>query len=178
MRTRQIVAAMGLLCASYFVEAQQVKTKSKYVVAPSENTLLTVASQPESALVIEDAKLLLNIDRSWDFKFSYKLHNRGSKPIRAFTIHFWTSESSGGTLGHPMEHGPIAPGEKAEFSLEKQQTFVLPLTDELREKLKVGLPMKLVVILMVENVEFADGSQFSDEKTLRALRDYFEGKCN
>ena len=175
MRTRLVFALIILSCTSLAASAQELKGPGRFVVAPSENTLLTVASQPACPLSIEDARLLLNVDTSWAFKFSYVLHNRGAKPIRSFTINFWTSEGSGGTLAlRRLNVGTLQPGEKT--SSEDKNTIVLPLTSQLRDKLNLGTPLKMVVILIVEEVEFADGSRFSDKETLQALKDYFENR--
>lgn len=180
MKTLKFVTSFAFLAISCFPAPSQEGRrlqKSTYVVAPSENTLLTVASQPSCPLVIEDAQTLLNVDKSWAFRFSYGLRNRGNKPIRDFTIHFWTSESSGGTLSDSLTSGTLGPGQRIARPLQEEQGVIVPLTDDLREKLKVGLPMKMVVVIMVEDVEFADGSKYSDEKTLNALKDYFENRC-
>jgi hypothetical protein len=164
-----------ILCACCYSTAQEPKAKSKYVVAPPENTLLTVASQPTCPLVIEEARILLNIQTSWDFKFSYDLRNRGNKAIRSFSIYFWTSEATGGTLADKRRKlGFISPGERVSYTPTNEA--VVPLTQELREKLRLNDQMKMVVILMVEQIEFADGSRFSDEKTLTSLKQYIENR--
>jgi len=48
------------------------------------------------------------------------------------------------------------------------------MTDDLRERLKFRGPMKAVSVFMVVRLEFADGSVYSDEPTLKALQEYFE----
>ena len=104
-----------LLSIPFVAKAQDAKEVggSQYVIAPPENPLLTVASQPNCPLSIDNAKVLLNIDTSWAFNFSYDIHNRGDKPIRSSTIYFWTSEGTGGTLStRPLKVGTIAKGEK------------------------------------------------------------------
>src|ERR1051325_2253461 len=157
MRIRQTLIVLILLSTPFVANAQDAKRVdgAQYVIAPAENTLLTIASQPNCPLSIDNAKVLLNIDTSWAFKFSYDLRNHGDKSIRSFTIHFWTSEGTGGTLStQPLKVGPISKGEK----ITAEEFNVVPLTDALRTKLGLGIPMKMVVILMVENIRFADGS--------------------
>src|SRR5438132_648511 len=154
--TFALVALVGLYSVT---RAQNTKTSERFIIAPPENTLLTVASQPSCPLALEDAKLLLDVDTSWNFKFSYGLRNRGNKPIRSFTVYFWTSEGTGGTLtGRHPEVGALAPGETTPPTSEDSNN-VVPLTPEIREKLKLGRPLKMVVILIVKEVEFADGSR-------------------
>ena len=168
-----LFALITLSCMSIVCNAQEIKGPERFVVAPSENTLLTVASQPACPLSIEDAKLLLNVDTSWAFKFSYVLRNRSDKPIRSYTIYFWTSEGTGGTLaGRRLEVGTLEPGQIT--ASEDRNANLVPLTAELRDKMKLGTPLKMVVILIVEEVEFADGSRFSNHETLKALQKYFE----
>jgi hypothetical protein len=50
---------------------------------------------------------------------------------------------------------------------------IVPLTDELRDKLQLRGPMKAVVVLIVESVKFADGSVYNNEAVSRALLAYF-----
>lgn len=156
-------------------QARDQLQKARYVVAPSENSLLTVASQPDCPLVLQDAKFLLNVDVSWDFRFSYQLVNRGKKPIREYTVFFWTSEGGGGTLlSERLERGFLAPGESIVSQPPKDR--LIPLSPEIHQKLRLGLPMKVVVVLMITNVEFTDGTKFSDTTTLNALKQYFEAR--
>ena len=178
MNTAGLIIGFSFLVLSHSSgEPQNKADRAKYVIAPSENTLVTVASQPECPLLIENAQALLNLDSSWAFRFSYELQNRGEKPIRNFTIYFWTSEGRGGTLvASRLKFGVLAVGEKITQSPTTEQGIVLPLTAELRKRLKLGLPMKMVVILMVEKIEFSDGSTFSAETTLNALKKYFEDR--
>src|SRR5690242_14754959 len=115
MRELWLITAAALTLCSHLSFAQEGRPKnSKYVVAPAENTLVTVASQPTAPIVIEDAKLLLNIETSWAFKFSYQLRNRATKPIRSYTIYYWTSDGSGGTLLSPPlnRENHLKPGDK------------------------------------------------------------------
>lgn len=51
---------------------------------------------------------------------------------------------------------------------------IVPLTDELREKLKLKGEMKSIVILMIVNVEFTDGTEYSDEKTYQAMQIFMD----
>jgi hypothetical protein len=48
----------------------------------------------------------------------------------------------------------------------------VPLTDELRDKFQVRGPMQAVVVLMVVRIEFADGTTYSADSTLKALQGY------
>lgn len=155
---------------------QEVK---KYVIAPSENTLLVVAAQPSCPLALDDARALLNTDHSWDFRFAYRLRNTGTKPIRRFSLMFWTSESTGGTLTPRDSDAPdILPGTTVLVEPKSSEAQVIPLTKELKEKMQLGQPMKMVVVLLVTAIEFTDGTRFSDEKTFQSLKQYFADHTN
>ena len=58
--------------------------------------------------------------------------------------------------------------------MKEQEIEIVPLTKEVREKLKLEGPMKGVTILMVVSVEYADGTSYNDEITSKALENYFE----
>ena len=143
----------------------------RYVVAPSESLLLVIASQPDSPLKFEDARLLTSANDDGAWGASYKLRNCGTKPIQTFTAVMWTSYGSGGTLGGPRrnENTLIMPGETVNGANDE----IVPLTDELRDKLQLRGPMKAVVVLIVESVKFADGSVYNNEAVSRALLAYF-----
>lgn len=149
------------------------REKQRYVVAPREVYLLVSASQPDCPLRIEEAKLLLNVDRGWGI--SCRLHNQGSRPIRYVRLVAWTSYGTGSTLT-PSSVGEkiILPGQTVPCD-ENDTDEIVPLTTELREKLKLQGPMKDVITLMIESIRFTDGTIYSDEETSKALLNYFQG---
>ncbi len=67
------------------------------------------------------------------------------------------------------------PGQTVPLSSRDKQDEVVPLTEELRDKLKLRAPMKAVIVLMVTAVEFTDGTTYNDEPTQKALETYLEG---
>jgi hypothetical protein len=148
----------------------------KYVVAPAQMIFLTVAAQPECPLKIENAQMLLSIDGG-PTSYTYRLVNRGRKPIHYFTVSAWPS----GTLMNPapwdgritkqlLMPGRSVPGTgKIDPDME-----IVPLTNELRKKLKLDGTMKSIVILMVDQIRYADGSVYDNRPALEALSAYFE----
>jgi hypothetical protein len=66
---------------------------------------------------------------------------------------------------------PLMPGQR--LMVGEQSLEIIELTSELRDQLKLAGPVRAVVILLVESVEFADGSVFNDRKTVKALEGYF-----
>lgn len=174
MRNRIIIFFILILCASNATgQGQNKPSKRRYVVVPSESVVLVAASQPDSPIEILDSKLLNAVDGSRRAEFQYVLRNRGAKAIRYVSV--WALVSTGvanGPLynGHTMDK-PLMPGQKmlaGEKSLE-----IVELTPELKEHLKLSGPLRVMLILLVESVEFTDGSVFSDRKTVKALGDYF-----
>ena len=161
------------------VSGQAKQEVKRYVIAPSENTLLVVAAQPGCPLALDDARALLNTDHSWDFRFAYRLRNTGTKPIRRFSLMFWTSESTGGTLT-PRDSGApdIYPGATVVVEPNSSEAEVIPVTKELKEKMRLGQPMKMVVVLLVTSIEFTDGTMFSGEQTFQLLKQYFAEHSN
>lgn len=146
--------------------------KPRCVVTPADQALVAVAFQPDSPLIFEDVKALSCIGRHGTERF--RLRNRGTKPIRGYAVAGW---SSAGT-GFKSEWGASAPGElilPGQLAPSKaQEAEILPLTKDLREKLKLSGPLQGVMILIVVSVEYADGTRYRDESASKALEDYFE----
>jgi len=65
--------------------------------------------------------------------------------------------------------GQIVPTVKRNYDPE-----IVPLTSDLREKLGLTGPLKLIVVLLVDQITFSDGSTYSNVKSSKALLDYFE----
>ena len=74
-------------------------------------------------------------------------------------------------------HPKIAnPGGKA--FLGDDDVEIVPLSDELRDKLQLKGSMRSVLVLMVIRVEYADGSVYNAESTYEALQKYTETLIN
>lgn len=162
-----------LLALTIPSQAQQADSqrKHRYVVVPPESSLLVIASQPDCPLKFQNAKLLISADGDGAWGASYELRNQGTKPIKSFTAVLWTSYGTGGTLARPkrIDRELIMPGQ----TINGDDDEIISLTSELREKLKLQGPMKAVIVMMIENIKFADGSSYNDEVTSEALVNYF-----
>jgi hypothetical protein len=147
--------------------------KVHFVVVPPEHMLLAIASQPDCPLQFEKAQILLEVGGP-QWGAAYKVRNRGTKPIRSFTTSLLTSWGTGGTLGSgkPLE-SLIMPGQLAPCE-DDPESDIIPLTDELRDRLRLREPMKAVMVLLVDRVVFADGTTYTFESTHRALLNYFD----
>jgi hypothetical protein len=147
--------------------AQQVKqgTKEKFVVVPPERVLMTVASQPESSIEFEEVRFLVGLDGGGTPSFIVR--NKGAKPIRAFTIGGpdWTR-----TWSEQFTKRLLLPGETA-FTAD-DDIEVVPLTNHLREKLKLNGPMKAILTVMVIEIQYADGTAYDARSTYEALREH------
>lgn len=162
-----------VLCLCIFITArgQQNSSQGKrqYVVVPPEVAALTVASQPDSPLKFEEARLLYGLDSSR--AKSFRLRNRGTKPIRSFTIACVGVSEWSWQANNPKDF--LMPGQ-VESGWSGVDYDILPLTEELKDKLKLRGSMQGVLVLMVVRIEYADGSTYSDEATYKALDDYLQ----
>lgn len=145
-----------------------------YVVAPSENVLLTVASQPNSPLLIEQPVLLIGAKPGLQPIFRYRLRNVSEKTVVRYSLAYWTSNGTGGSLGTSGSAFPekIMPGDV--WQTPRDSIDVLSLTDQLRTRLKLTGEMRSVTVLMVRRVVFEDGSSYNADSTSDALAQFFE----
>lgn len=171
-----------LLCVACFyansVWAQQGSEERQFFIPPNDIYLLTVASQADCPIQIENARLLFFIGPGSNWSASYRLRAAGMKPlrIRSITLSMWTAQGVGSTweeLTQAAEKA-VLPGELITIREDDPKIEIVPLTDEIRNRMKLRAPMHAVVVLMVEQVKFSDGSVYSDERTSKALRSYFQ----
>ncbi len=153
----------------------QLRPKRKAVLVPPDHVLTTIANQPDCPLKFDKAAMILYLDAEGGGSDVYELRNRGSKPIRAYSVAVWTSIGTGNIVEQQtLKNGRVLPGEKAPQPGEGREVEIVPLTDDLRDKLKLRGPMTAVSVFMVLRVEFEDGSAYSDEPAFAALQQYFE----
>jgi hypothetical protein len=162
-----------LLCLLFCVgtvtgQQSSSQEKMKVVMVPRAIGLVTVAYQPDCPLQFENVSLLGALEGGGIT--NYDLRNRGTKSIRSFTV----GESTGSTWGWDSRyHGPVPPGELVPQGGENWIQIV-PLTKELREKLKLQGPMQGMLVLMITRVEFTDGTVYEDEAVYKAMRSYMD----
>lgn len=156
-----------LICACFVAPAYSQepdqRQKPKYVVVPPEQVFLTIAYQPGCPLEFEEVKYLASLDGGGTP--SFLVRNTGSKPIRSFTV-----GTPGWTVTWSADYTKklLPPGERVAPS-GGGEVEVMPLSNELREKLQLKGPMRDLIVLMVVRVEYADGTVFGDETTYEAL---------
>lgn len=147
---------------------------AQYIVAPPENALLAVASQPNCPLLIEEPMLLIGAKPGLQPIFRYRLRNISEKAVLRYSLVFWTSNGTGGSLGNsgdPITE-KIMPG--AVWQPPRESIDVFPLSDQLRSTLKLTGQMRSVTVLLVRRVVFEDGTSYNADNTSDALRQFFE----
>jgi hypothetical protein len=172
---RHFISTLCFLCiwvvSTISGQPGAAQEKRRYVVLPSDQGLLAIANQPDCPLEFEGPKLLQRIGGGWGQSFN--IRNRGAKPIRAFTVGTSHGSEWGWKAADPAYL--IMPGQKPKepkWSGDSGDEIV-PLTEELRDKLKLRGSMKGVVILMVVRVEYADDTVYDAEQAYKAMYEYF-----
>lgn len=169
---RQSIIFIFLICvcftASMSGQQSNRQEKEKFVVVPEQQVLVAIAYQQGNPLQFEEVKYLAGVSGSGSPSFS--MRNKGSKPIRSFTIgRPWGTE----TWSEKFTKKLLMPGEMA--ALGSADAEIIPLSDEMRGKLKLaGDTMRAVSVLMVVRVEYADGTVFSAESIYDAFQKYVE----
>jgi hypothetical protein len=151
----------------------QIGSKAGELVEISpEIALLTIASQPNCPIRIENPKLVYDFS-SKDFRLTYKVLNISKRSIVSFALSKWNIGGGGGDLsGILLKRGRLlSPGKGlavGETSLRK----ILPLDDALREKIGLKKSMTTVIVVFVKEVRFSDGSVFESETIQDKFLDY------
>jgi len=178
MWRRIVVLCLVCLWIVGNVWAQKGSEETRYAIAPSGKYLLTIASQPDCPIQVENAKLLLAIGVG-GLGASYRLRNAGTKPvtIRSITLSMWTEHGIGNSWEDLTQEPAkmVLSGELIPIKDDdKRKTEIVPLTDEISNKLGLRGPLEVVVVLIVEQVKFSDGTVYSDHRTSRELQSYFQ----
>jgi hypothetical protein len=153
---------------------RKVADRIPYIEVPRESAVLVVAAQPNCPLEFENPMLLMGIEgRRLALKGSVR--NRATKPISSFSFALWNSVGGGWVDSWPRKITTevVAPGQSLSLATEPVDD-VVSLTPELRQKLKLDGPMKGVLLAMIVEVKFVDGTSYSDESIFKALRDYLD----
>lgn len=143
------------------------------MLTPREIVLPVIAVQPDCPLKFENVVNFAGVGGGG--YTGYQIRNTGRKAIRRFRV-----ESSAGMGGTWFRNDGtlLLPGQIAPYATRRCETCpqdeVIPLTDDLREKLKLKGEMKAILILMVISVEFADGTTFDDEKAFNAMTSFIQ----
>lgn len=144
--------------------------RDQYVLVPPEIGLVTVAFQPNSPILFENAQWYVGVEGGRFY--SYDVRNRGNKPIRWIAV----GDSTGNRWSWGITPGeqPIRTGDLIPSWGKHPATEIVSLTDELRQRLKLHGAMRGITVLMVIRVEFADGTVYDEEPVYKALLTYIE----
>lgn len=173
---RHIIVLSWLACIyATGVAAQQIEQARirKYVVAPRSAVLQVVAVQPNCPIQFEDVQYLVFLEGGGSN--SYRVRNVGTKPIRSVNV---ASSNGAGNIYFNNGNVLAMPGdllpEESPICRDCVRDERIPLTDELREKLNLNGPMRLIMVLMVVEVEFMDGTKYTDKATYETMQTYLD----
>ena len=96
-------------------------------------------------------------------------------PIRDYTVAGYSSYGSFWTKSWPKKGTSklLMPGQKTSADDNEDILEIVPLTDTLRDQLKLRGVMRGVTVFMIVSVEFADGTVYNNKPTKEALEAYF-----
>lgn len=161
------------ICAAGMFGQEKKVGNYLFVPTPREIVLPVIAVQPDCPLKFENAANLTGVGGGGQTR--YQIRNVGTKPIRRFEV--MSSAGMGGTWFR-NDGTLLMPGQLAPYATRRCETCpqdeVIPLTDELRDKLNLKGSMKSIVVLMIVSVEFADGTKFDDEKAFNAMTSFIQ----
>jgi hypothetical protein len=163
---------LGLASA---VSAQEVKSgKTQFAIIPTGDVVLAVAAQPDCPLRLENPRLLYNIATKRP-EYDYDVRNAGKKNITGYITEMWRANGTGGTLSVPKTDKPelILPGTSIRSNEYDLAEFV-PYTKEMREQMKIGKETRILILLVVREVWYSDGTKFDASKDVERIRAYFE----
>lgn len=169
-----IIGILLILAVNMAGSAQSPEErKRQFVVAPRNVVLQVVAVQPGCPIRLENVSFLVGV--SGGGSNVYDLRNVGSKPVRRVTV----ASSTGAINTYESPPGSFHTGTVLYLSSRGQcsgctKDEILTLTPELREKLGLGRQMKSIITLMILEVEFEDGSRFSDRETFEAMSKFLD----
>ena len=175
MRYIRFALVALLFGLSHVAQAQQTENlgKPRYAVIPPADVLLAIATRPDCPLQLENGRLLYNLNSN-RFEYQYDFRNRGTKPIVDFNVEAWFANGTGGTLTNSWKetNQTLMPGQVQTDGVDEKQ--IVPLSQKLRDKLELRGEMRMVIVLVVREVIFTDGTIYKGAKTSEALIKYFE----
>jgi len=149
--------------------------KMDYVIVDSKDTLVAIASQLDSPIEISDFKFLIGVSTGARLQLQLVVKNRSSKPIRYISLIYETSKGTESSFGHGLipDGERLNPGETIS-STRDETVNVVPINEELRRRLGFDDKLRGLIIVFVREVAFADGTYYRDDKSSKALRDFFD----
>lgn len=134
----------------------------------SNQQIVLIASQPNAPIRI-DAVSLVSTPNNDKWTLSFELRNVGTKPVRRIIPGLWTSLATGGTLEPQPATGDLQPGAVLKITSIQASHTSTQTSDPPAETFP-----KVLLVVSIEEVTFADGTRYSDNSTSKALMKYFE----
>jgi hypothetical protein len=171
---QKLVLIVALFAVSSVFGQEKPSAKPSYVVIPTGDVVLAVASQPDCPLRIDNSRLLYNVTSN-RLEYEYDIRNEGKKVISGFLTEAWHLNGTGGTLHDDWndKRQLLLPGQSFRSDEYKDSTFV-PYTKEIREKLKIGKETRMLILLVVREVWFGDGTKYDGNKDVDMIKGLFE----
>lgn len=149
------------------------KTRNRYFLVPMDAVLVASVAEPECPLVIENVRLLRDVEGRTPGFYAYQLRNIGTKSIAAYTLSVWYSDATGATLKPETIEGNLLPNDTMLAPSLKRGLELVPLSKELRQRLGLHKVQQVLAVIMVEHIHFTDGTSYHSEKLSSAIEQYF-----
>ena len=157
-------------------ESAMSQGRIKYETVPDHMALVAIASQTNSPLKIEDATFLKRTDQPGGL-IKYRLRNVSSKPIQFVSVMIQYSSGGGGnSTPMPRVKKFLLPNETLE-SVSEPVNYEIVGVYRPAQKSSASEELKILCILLVDKVQFTDGSVYEAPKTLDALFRFFRDFC-
>ena len=146
----------------------------KCFVVPKEDVLVVAANVPDSPIEVVAAHCVGFLDGG--STEVYSIQNRSSKSISGYTIAIVDSDGAETrdsiTISLPSAY--FRQGEVRARSSSSEHREIVPLTDQLRERYRLNGALKVIKVIIVVRVEFADGSVYDAERAYKSLKRFLD----
>lgn len=169
------LAMIALLVVA--TESVMSQERIKYETVPDHMVLVAIASQTSCPLKIEDATFLKRTDQP-GVLIKYKLRNISNKSIEFVSVMIQYSGGSGGnSTPMPRVKKILLPNETLE-SVSEPIDYEIVGVYRSDQKSSASEELKTLIILLVDKVQFSDGSIYEAPQTLDALFRFFQEFCH
>ena len=174
-RFKQRLGFIFILVAVSAVWGQETtKSKPTYVLIPPGDVILSVASQPDCPLRLENSRLLFNLAKN-QIEYDYDLRNVGRKSIVHVVTEAWRLNGTGGTLSdHWSDKHQLLRPKQIFRSDEYRNSVFVPYTAQIRERFKIGEHTRMLILLVVREVWFKDGTTFDANEDVDRIKALFD----
>lgn len=173
MRYLFVISLLGLMTGTVFAQK-----KGMYQHVPDSNALVTIASQSNCPLKIEDARILKRIDQP-GILIWYRVRNVSKKSIRLISV--VAQNSSGSNENFIPDAGPsrvLRPNQTLESARVGIDFEIASDPKPLDSQGPPNKELKTLYIVLVDKILFTDGTVYEDKRTLDALFQFFQDGCN